>query len=131
MTTPATRLLREIPLRSVPVVEPQAALDQVLRLLDEEPLGTVVLVGDGMYMGIFNQAARENLVPPGADPATLAVGPYVHPARVIGRPDMSVEQTLARVQRRGQDILPVVQNNRYLGVVTREDLEKPAAAAPV
>ncbi len=116
--------LRDIPLRQVPVVEPEAALSDVIETMEAEPLRTVVLVGDGQYMGLFNQDALDsNLAPPQSDPSLLAVGPYVHPARVIGRPDTTVEQALSVMLRRNLAVIPVVDRNRYLGVVTRADLE--------
>jgi CBS domain-containing protein len=123
--------LRGVPLRQVPVVEPETALDEAMRLMREEPLKTVALVGDGTYMGIFNEdALGSELIPRGVDPAMVPVGPYVLPSRVVGRPEMDADQTLAAMWRRGLDVIPVVENNIYLGVVTREDLEKrPAGPA--
>lgn len=116
--------LREVPLRNVPVVEPSTALDEAMRLLEDEPLKTVVLVADEMYMGLFNEEAlRSSLIPPGVDPATISVGPYVHPARAIGHPHTTVEQALALMDRKSLDVIPVVENNIYRGVVAREDLE--------
>jgi signal-transduction protein with cAMP-binding, CBS, and nucleotidyltransferase domain len=121
--------LRDVPLRSVPVAEPQTALDEVLRLLKSDPLQTVVLVGDEAYMGVFDAAAlRSELIPARVDPATLEVGPYASP-HAVGHPGMTVEQALALMRRRDQDVLPVVENNIYRGVVTRADLEPLAASA--
>jgi CBS domain-containing protein len=128
--TTAATVRAAAPLRAVAVIGPQTALDEAIRLMEEEPLKTVVLVGDGTYMGIFNDAARHDLVPPRADPATLAVGPYVHRARVIAHPDAPIGQVLSLMRRRGQEIAPVVDNNRYLGLVTREDLEKQTSGNP-
>lgn len=116
--------LRDVPPRPVPVAEPQTALEEVLRLLEEEPLHAVALVGDETYMGMVFANSLGDLVPPGVDPATVPIGPYVHTSRVIGHPEMTVEQALVLMQRKGQDIIPVVENNLYRGVVTRGDLEK-------
>lgn len=121
--------LRDVPLRSVPVAEPQTALDEALRLLKSDPLQTVVLVGDEAYMGVFDAAAlRSDLIPARVDPATLEVGPYAS-SHAVGHPEMTVDQALALMRRRDQDVLPVVENNIYRGVVTRADLERQAASA--
>ena len=81
--------LQEITLRTVPVVEPSTSLDEVVYLMENEPLNVVVLVGDEQYMGMFTPDALANLAPPGIELSDLAVGPYVHPVRVIVRPDMA------------------------------------------
>ena len=116
-------ILRDVPLRSVPVAEPETALDEVLRLMEGDPLRTVVLVGDGMFMGFFDQASLDSgAIPSDANAALLTVGPYARRPRVLGEVNESVEETLREMQRRRQEILPVLQNIRFLGVVTREDL---------
>ena len=121
--------LRDVPLRSVPVAEPQTALDETIRLLESDPLRTVVLVDDEAYMGIFDDAAlRSELIPARADPAMLPVGPYASASHPVGHPDMTVDQALALLRRRDQSVLPVVANNIYQGVVTRADLEPLATA---
>ena len=118
------KTLRDVKLRQVPVVEPSARLDEVVQLLEEEPLRTVILVGDEQYMGLFNDAALESdLIPRGADYSELEVGPYVHPVPVVGSPDMPVEAVIALMRRKGQEVVPVVEYRTYRGVVTLADLE--------
>lgn len=115
--------LSQISYRTVPVVEPSAFLDEVVYLMQNEPLQTVVLVGDEQYMGLFNAAALADLVPPGARLADLAVGPYVHPARVVGSPEMDVTVALELMERKNQTVLPVVEHRvNYKGVLTRDDI---------
>jgi CBS domain-containing protein len=124
-TQTSAKTLRDIPLRQIPVVEPQTSVDEARRLLDEEPLRAVALVGDQMYMGLFDDTATESeLVPPGADPTLIAIGPYVHPARVVGTPEMSVEAARAQMARKGARLLPIVRNRTFLGVVTLEDVSE-------
>jgi CBS domain-containing protein len=117
------KTLRDIPLREVPVVEPQTTLAEVIQLMEAEPLRTVVLVGDEMYMGVFNQAALEsNLIPEDADLSLLTVGPYVHPVRVVAEVEEPVEMVLAQMIRRNQWVAPVLDNRTFLGVVVQDDL---------
>jgi CBS domain-containing protein len=121
--------LSELPLREVPVVTPSASLEEAIALLNAEPLKLVVLVGDGMYQGVLNEAALEpGLVPAGADFSTLAVGPYTHPSRVVARPEWSVEETLALVRRKQIEAFPVVAGPIFKGVLTRTDLESATTA---
>lgn len=115
--------LKDLTLDTVPVVVPQTALDEVVRLLDETPIRTVVLVGDGMYFGVFNDAALSaSLVPAGADLALLQVGPYVHPTRPL-RIEQTVEEAEAIFIHRGASALPVVSGNLYRGILTRSTLD--------
>jgi CBS domain-containing protein len=120
------KTLRDVPTRPVPIVEPRTALDEAIRLMREEPLRMIALVGDGTYMGVFNERALDdsNLIPQGVDRSLLEVGPYIHPARVVGRSEMAVDEALALMVRRGLEVIPVVENNTFRGVVTREDLEQ-------
>ena len=115
--------LAQLALRPVPVVHPQTALDEVLLLVEEEPLHLVVLVGDEMYMGVFDKKAlTSSLLPAGTDPALVQVGPYVHPTRPL-RPTMTVQEALALLDYQGVDALPVVAGRVFKGVLTRSDLE--------
>lgn len=118
--------IQDMPLHTIPIVEPEAALDDVIALVQSEPLQTVALVGEEQYLGIFNEDALTDsaLIPPDADRSLLAVGPYVHPARVIAHPGHDVAEVLAAMIRRGLDLAPVVDNRTFKGVVTRADLEK-------
>jgi CBS domain-containing protein len=114
--------LADVPLRTVPVVDPQSSLAEAIALLKAEPLQTVVLVGDEMYMGILNATMLESsLIPPGVDLATLQVGPYVRPTRPL-RPETTVEEARAVLERKSVPALPVVAGNVYQGVITRAEL---------
>ena len=116
--------LSALSLREVPVVEPSTSLEEAIDLLQRSPLKTVILVGDGMYMGLLNlDALQPGLIPAGADRSELQVGPYVHPQRVIGHPESLVADVLAHVRRNHIDVIPVVSGTIYKGVLTREDLE--------
>ena len=118
--------IQDVPLHSVPVVEPEAVLSDVIALMQGHPLRTVALVGDEQYMGIFNEDALTDsaLIPDDADRSLLVVGPYVHPARVIAHTTSDVGEILAAMHRRGLVVAPVVDNRTFIGVVTRADLEK-------
>ncbi len=119
--------LQEITLRTVPVVEPSTSLDEVVYLMENEPLNVVVLVGDEQYMGMFTPDALANLVPPGVKLSDLEVGPYVHPVRVIGTPDMEARDALELMGRKHQSVLPVVERRvNYLGVLTLADVASAA-----
>ncbi|MBB6051756.1 CBS domain-containing protein [Armatimonas rosea] len=114
--------LADATLRSVPVIDPQTSLDEAIALLEADPLQTVVLVGDEMYMGILNAAMLESsLIPAGADRATLQVGPYVRPTRPLS-PETTTQEALAALERKGAPALPVVAGNVYKGVITRAEL---------
>jgi len=115
--------LADAPLRNAPVVEPSTTLDEVVRLMESDPLRTVALVGDGMYFGLFNDASLQgNLIPPDIDFSTLEVGPYIHSERVIGTPEMTIDNARALMDRRNVRVIPLVANRIFKGLITREDL---------
>ena len=118
--------IQDMPLHTIPVVEPEAALDEVIALVQSHPLQTVALVSDEQYMGIFNEDALTDsaLIPDDTDRSLLVVGPYVHPTRVIAHPTSDAAEILAAMHRRGLEVAPVVDNRTFIGVVTRADLEK-------
>lgn len=116
--------LAQLALRTAPVTDPQTPLEEVLSLLEAEPLRLVVLVGDGMYMGVFDdKALASSLLPKGADPALVQVGPYVRATRPL-RPTMTVAEAQALLRYQKVEALPVVAGNLYQGVLTRADLEQ-------
>ncbi|MBC8141363.1 MAG: CBS domain-containing protein [Armatimonadetes bacterium] len=117
------KLLRDIVLRTVPVVEPERSLADVLAMIAEESLQTVVIVGDGMYMGVFTPDDRDSgRIPAGVDRANLAVGSYANGLRFVGSPSMSVADARELIVKHNLRAMPVVAGRIYKGVVTPEDL---------
>lgn len=117
------KLLRDIPLRTVPVVEPRANLADVIDMIEDEPLQTVVIVGDGMYFGVYTPADRDSgRIPAGADRTGLEVGPYASGLRFVGAPDMTTEAARELMMRHDLAVLPIVAGRIYKGVVTADDL---------
>lgn len=120
--------IKDISLYSVPVVEPEAALDEVIQMMRSEPLHAVALVNEGQFLGLFTQNDLDDtsLIPPHVDRSLLSVGPYVHPLRVIAHPEESTRVVLDLMKRHDLSSAPVVLNRTFLGMVTRADLEKAA-----
>ncbi len=110
-------------MRTVPVVEPGASLAEAIELMQEEPLQTVVIVGDGMYFGVYTLADRDSgRIPADAVREDLAVGPYASGLRFVGAPDMSTDDARSLMARHRIAVLPVVAGRIYKGVVTSDDL---------
>lgn len=119
----AMKLLRDIPLRTVPVVEPRTSLAEVIDLMEDEPLQTVIIVGEGMYFGIYTPADRDSgRIPADTNRATLEVGPYANGLRFVGAPDMTTDAARDLMARHDLAVLPVVAGRIYRGVVTAADL---------
>jgi len=117
------KLLRDIVLHTVPVVEPEASLAEVITLMESEPLQTVVIVGDGMYLGVFTSDDRDSgRIPAGENRADLAVGPYASGLRFVGSPAMTVADARELIAKHNLLAMPVVAGRIYKGVVTSEDL---------
>jgi CBS domain-containing protein len=116
--------IRDVPIHSIPVVEPEAFLDEVVRLAQDDPLHAVALVNEGQYLGLFTEnVLQSELIPSGADLSLLAVGPYTRPARVVAHPSDEANTVREALRRLGLEIAPVVANRSFQGVVTLADLE--------
>lgn len=117
------KLLRDIPLQTVPVVTPETSLSDVIALMEDEPLQTVVIVGDGMYLGVYTPADQiSGRIPVGSNLDDLAVGPYASGLRFVGSPTMTIAEAQERMLKHELTVMPVVANRIYKGVVTLADL---------
>ncbi len=117
------KLLTDVILHTVPVVEPERSLAEVISLMESEPLQTVVIVGDGMYLGVFTADDRDSgRIPAGENRAELAAGPYASGLRFVGSPSMTVANARELMIKHNLLAMPVVAGRIYKGVVIPEDL---------
>ncbi|MEI6431005.1 MAG: CBS domain-containing protein [bacterium] len=118
------KTLRDATLRALPIIGPETFLDEAIQELKEEPLRAVALVNEQQYMGMFTEEdLLPGLIPQDGDYSTLAVGPYIHPTRVVAEMDSPVEAILSAALRKGQNLIPVLNNRIFCGVVTVADLQ--------
>ncbi len=140
-----TLTVRDVMTTNVHVVRPQTPINDVARLLvDFRISGVPVEERSGEVVGVVSEAdillketrgagiRRRRLASPVGDPdqdrhaldvvdAATAGAAMSSPALTIG-PDRSVAEAAATMLRRGVNRLPVVDDGRLVGIVTRADL---------
>src|SRR5205085_429631 len=106
--------------------DPVAAAARVM--LDED-VGAVPVIDEGAVAGmITDRDIAVKVVAAGLDPQTAAVSEYMSTHVVTGRPEMSVQEAARLMGREQIRRLPVVDQNRLVGIVSLGDLatEPPA-----
>lgn len=136
--------VRDVMTRSVLVVHPETTLREVARLLVENRISGLPVVDDGHVVGVISEA---DLLVKEQDPGILAPGPLDRifgeseelrqlrtkaEARTVGDAmtapaitidaSRSVHQAASTMIERRVNRLPVVEDGRLVGIVTRADL---------
>ncbi len=111
---------------SDPRVLPVAASAQEAGSLLVRPEVRAVLVVDGdQLVGVVTQQILvERVVAAGRDPRATPVGEIVDPTRLTVRPDTSVEEAYRLMEEEDVERLPVTEEGRLLGVVSRSALQR-------
>jgi len=74
-------------------------------------------------MGVFSERDLLNrVVVPQLDPATLQLGDVTSPLRAVIRCDETPHQALERMERIGSRHLPVVDGEKWVGMLSMRDL---------
>jgi CBS domain-containing protein len=133
--------IEEVMTRDVTVVSPDTSLREVARLLSERGIsGVPVCDGTGRVVGVVSEGdilAKEEglgldvrsplawLVDDGRDrskAAAVTAGEAMTAPAIVVRPREQVSQAARRMVERGVNRLPVVEDGRLVGIVTRADL---------
>src|SRR5436190_1835905 len=100
--------------------DPVAAAAQVM--LDED-VGSVPVIDEGAVAGIItDRDITVKVVAAGIDPQTAAVSQFMSTHVITGRPDMSIQEAARLMGREQIRRLPVIEQNRLIGMVALGDL---------
>jgi CBS domain-containing protein len=82
-----------------------------------------VLDEDGKLTGVFSERDLLNrVVVPMSDPATLQLGKVASPIRAVISCDETPQQALDRMEEIGSRHLPVVDGEKWVGMLSMRDL---------
>jgi CBS domain-containing protein len=105
---------------TVRISDPAIVAAQVMR---DEDVGSVPVMDEGTIAGIItDRDIAIQIVADGKDPQTASVGQYMSTDLVTGRPDMTLREASELMGRHQIRRLPVVDQNRLVGIVSLGDL---------
>jgi len=125
---------------SVPTVTPKTTVATALRLLREHGLPALPVSGEGGLLGLVGEKALLRLTPSEATTLDvyemhdvldrLTIARAAVPARETIGPDASLEEAAAAMLRSGIEVIPVVDGERFLGLLTWPSLLAAAVGTP-
>lgn len=101
-----------------------ASVLEAAEFMAQRKIGAVcVLDGDGRLKGVFSERDILNrIVVPRHDPATVTLGEVASPLRAVISCDETPHQALERMEQIGTRHLPVVDGEKWVGMLSIRDL---------
>jgi CBS domain-containing protein len=115
--------LSEIMTPGVITSPPDAGAVSVARLMRDHRVGSVVIVdqGDSPVAMITDRDLALRVFAEGADP-DVPVGGHASRPLICGEPEMELDEAAALMVQHRVRRLPVVENDRLVGIVTLDDI---------
>lgn len=123
-TRPDTRSVGAVMRPSPPAVAPSASLDDVVRVMREHDLGSVVVVDDDRLVGILTARDVLRAVAGDVSPSAASVLQWMTASPVTVSPSTTVETAEALMTEYAIHHLPVVEDGRPIGMVGLRDLAR-------
>ncbi|HUJ87300.1 MAG TPA: CBS domain-containing protein [Burkholderiales bacterium] len=106
-------------------VEPSERVTQAARTMAEQNLGSLVVIERGRMVGMLSfHEIMEALAARGGALGELEVGEIMERDPVSTRPDMEVNDLRRTMLESGARYLPVLQDDKLLGVISFRDVAK-------
>ncbi len=101
-----------------------ASVQEAAEFMSEKNIGAVCVLDDGgKLVGVFSERDVLNrIVVPQKDPHTVKVGDVTSELRAVIRCDETPHQALERMELIGSRHLPVVDGERWVGMLSMRDL---------
>jgi len=105
-------------------VRATASVIEAAEFMAARKIGAVcVLDEQGKLIGVFSERDLLNrVVVPRHDPGTMKLGDVTSPLRAVIRCDETPHQALERMERIGTRHLPVVDDEKWVGMLSMRDL---------
>jgi CBS domain-containing protein len=96
---------------------------EAARLMRDEDVGSVPVMDEGALAGIItDRDITIKVVAEGLDATSTTVGEHMSAHPVTGRPDMTLKEAAELMGREQIRRLPVVEQNRLVGIISLGDL---------
>ncbi|HEX9882007.1 MAG TPA: CBS domain-containing protein [Hyphomicrobium sp.] len=111
--------------RNVYSISPDASVFDALKMMADNNIASLVVVEDGKLVGIITERlyAREVILKGRTSPGTF-VREIMSRRVIYARPDQSVQECMAVMVARGVRHLPVLEDDRLVGIVSIGDMVK-------
>ncbi len=102
---------------------PSATVRDAARIMTERHIGAVLVAVDGRLQGIFTERdVLARVVAVGLDPDDTVLGGVMTPNPDTVAPNDTALEALRKMSERGYRHLPVIDNDRLVGIVSIRDL---------
>lgn len=109
--------------RAIYFAAPDASVAETVQEMCDRGVGSICVIGDDRLVGIFTERdLMKRVVAPGLDPMVTPLGDVMTPEPVCVTADTAVGTALHVMEERGLRHLPVVEQDRLVGLVSLRDL---------
>ncbi len=116
-------LVRDVMTTNVKTVRPYSSVKDVVRKMNKFYIGCVLVVEEERPVGIITERdILRRIVEQGYDPAVVKAKDIMSTQLVTISGDVSVEEAARLMARRKIKKLPVVENEKLVGIVTSMDV---------
>jgi CBS domain-containing protein len=118
-------LVREAMLPDPKALPASASAQEAGELLTRPEVRAVLVVDGDRLVGVVTcEALVERVVAAGRDPRQTAVGDVAEPVTLMALPDMAVEDAYRLMEEQDVERLPVTDDGRLVGVLSRSALTR-------
>lgn len=118
-------LVREAMLTDPKALPAAASAQEAGELLSRPEVRAVLVVDGDRLVGVVTcEALVEQVVAAGRDPRSTPVGEVAQPVAVTALPDMQVEDAYRLMEAEDVERLPVTEDGRLVGVLSRSALTR-------
>jgi CBS domain-containing protein len=117
--------IKEVMTRDVRACEPNATVAEAAKVMAQEDVGPIPIVGDGRLVGIVtDRDIVVRVVAEGRDPKATTVSEIASTELVTVSPDDDLDEALKLLAERQIRRLPVVEGDRLVGIVAQADIAR-------
>ena len=104
-------------------IESSATAKEVADKMKKENIGTVLVTDKGRLTGIvIDRQIITKVIAAGKDPAKVKVSEFMTESPVTANPDMEIEEASRIIGERGYRRIPVVENEKPVGIISVADI---------
>jgi len=115
-------LVRDIMKREIVVVDPNISAREASKIMAKYEIGSLIVVEDNKPVGILTERDILNLVAKNEDLDEVKVEDVMSKDLITIEPDKKIEDAVDLMVKHKIKRLPVVENDKIVGIVTTSDI---------